>query len=112
MRSVTALLLLLTTVGAQSNQHGTPQKHPEEKEDVVRISVTLVQIDAVVTDSKGKPVTDLTKDDFEIYEDGRRQPITNFSYINTQPDAARITTASTKTSASPPPSTPPPSTLR
>jgi VWFA-related protein len=62
------------------------QKHAKEKpatntEDVVRISVTLVQVDAVVTDKKGHPVTNLTKGDFEIYEDGKRQVITNFSYV-------------------------------
>jgi VWFA-related protein len=64
------------------------QKTIDEKDDVVRISVTLVQVDAVVTDKDGKPVIDLQKDDFEIYEDGKRQLITNFSFVSTQTSSA------------------------
>jgi VWFA-related protein len=60
------------------------QKTINEKDDVVKISVTLVQVDAVVTDKDGKPVVDLQKDDFDIYEDGKRQLITNFSFVSTQ----------------------------
>ncbi|HKF58597.1 MAG TPA: VWA domain-containing protein [Blastocatellia bacterium] len=52
------------------------------KEEVVRIGVTLVQVDAVVTDSRGRHVTDLKPEDFEILEDGRSQHITNFAYIS------------------------------
>ena len=48
---------------------------------VIRITVNLVQVDAVVTDSKGRQVTDLKPEDFEIIEDGAPRPITNFSYI-------------------------------
>jgi VWFA-related protein len=64
------------------NAQATSQR---DKEDVVRISVTLVQVDAVVTDKKGRYVTNLKPDDFEISEDGKRQSITNFSYVETQP---------------------------
>ena len=49
-----------------------------DQDDVVRITTNLVQIDAVVT-KDGKPVTNLTADDFEIYEDGRKQAITSFA---------------------------------
>ena len=49
--------------------------------DPLRVSVTLVQVDAVVTDGSGKQITDLTKDDFELLEDGKVRGITNFSYI-------------------------------
>ena len=51
---------------------------------VIRITVNLVQVDAVVTDSKDKPVTDLKAQDFEILQDGKPQVITNFSYIATR----------------------------
>ena len=45
----------------------------------------LVQVDAVVTDSKGNHVTDLRPDDFEILEDGKPQKISNFSWIELTP---------------------------
>jgi VWFA-related protein len=94
--SFVLFLIAANVVGQQSppatgtsakEKPGAPQK---EKEDVVRISVTLVQVDAVVTDEKGRYVTDLKPEDFEIFEDKRRQQITNFSYINTQPASGGV----------------------
>ncbi len=55
---------------------------------VIRITVSLVQVDAVVTDSKGRQVTNLKPEDFEIIEDGAPRPITNFSYIPIRSAAA------------------------
>jgi VWFA-related protein len=46
------------------------------------VSVNLVQIDAVVTDSKGQHVTGLKREDFQVFEDGKPQKITNFSWID------------------------------
>jgi VWFA-related protein len=42
------------------------------------IEVRVVNVDVVVADRDGKPVTGLTKDDFEIFEDKKPQAITNF----------------------------------
>jgi len=50
----------------------------------IRVTVNLVQIDAVVTDAKGRRVTGLTKDDFEIKQNGKDRPITAFSYVPEQ----------------------------
>lgn len=58
-----------------------PQNASDDKDDVVRITTNLVQVDAVVT-KDGKPVTNLTAGDFEIFEDGRAQTITSFAYIS------------------------------
>jgi len=101
MRANSALLCIVLTATSgfafsQNNPAGTQQpetsktgkeKPHSEKDDVVRISVTLVQVDAVVTDRQGQQITDLKPSDFEIFEDGRRQRITNFSYIAAQPDS-------------------------
>ena len=56
------------------------QKQKTESEDVVRITTNLVQVDAVITDKDKKLVTDLKPEEVEIYEDGRKQKITNFSF--------------------------------
>lgn len=53
----------------------------QDEEDVVKITSQLVQVDAVVTDKKGAQVTDLTANDFQILQDGKRQEITGFSYV-------------------------------
>ncbi|HEY4641876.1 MAG TPA: hypothetical protein VII75_11070, partial [Thermoanaerobaculia bacterium] len=42
-----------------------------------RIDVRVVNVDVTVT-SKGVPVSGLTRDDFEVFEDGKRQAISNF----------------------------------
>jgi len=74
---------------------------------VIRVTVNLVQVDAVVTDSKGRQVTDLKAEDFEITEDGRPQKITNFSYIRlappSQPAAAPAPSPLARGAVPPPP---------
>ena len=87
LTSISLLAVLLTSASGQKTEpaKSPPQPKagaPQSKDDVVRISVTLVQVDAVVTDDNGKQVTDLKPEDFQILEDGRPQRITNFSYIS------------------------------
>jgi hypothetical protein len=41
----------------------------------------LVQIDVVVLDPAGRPVSGLAADDFEVSEDGREQPIVSFEQV-------------------------------
>lgn len=70
---------------------------PDADEKIVRLGVTLVQVDAIVTDRDGRPVTDLSRDDFELLQDDRPQAITNFSFVKPKPlppvDAAVSATA-------------------
>ena len=48
---------------------------------IFTVTSTLVQVDAVVTDSKGRHVTDLKPEDFQVFEDGKPQKLTGFSYV-------------------------------
>lgn len=64
----------LATPGAQ------PAREVPDR-PVFRLGVSLVQLDAVVTDRKGRHVTDLGPDEFEVYQDGHRQPVTAAVYI-------------------------------
>lgn len=63
-------------------QKQTPQPKSDDDLDVVKITTNLVQVDAIVTDDKGKPVTDLRADEIEISEDGKARTISNFSYVD------------------------------
>src|SRR5437763_7000007 len=85
------LLLLVSSVFAQQTSPPpppAPQQTPKPEDvDVVRITTNLVQVDAVVTDSKGKLVTDLKPEEIEIFEDGRKQKITHFS-LSLEPASA------------------------
>ncbi len=52
-----AFLLAWTTVSAQDRGSLAPQEPPPD--NIIRINVNLVQIDAVVTGSQGQPLTRL-----------------------------------------------------
>lgn len=49
-----------------------------------KIDVSIVNVDVTVT-SRGEPVRGLTRDDFEVLEDGRPQTITNFYAVEGKP---------------------------
>lgn len=55
---------------------------PADDTDVVKITTALIQLDVSVTDKKGKVVTDLRPDEIEVFENGERQKITNFSFVS------------------------------
>ena len=88
---IIALLICSATVLFAQN----PAPTPTPQDDVVKITTTLIQVDATVTDRKGKIVSDLRKDDFEIYENGKKQKITTFSFVSnvrstTSPEEKKI----------------------
>jgi VWFA-related protein len=70
-------------------------------DDVVRITTNLVQVDVVVTKG-GKPVRDLKADDFEIFEDGKRQEIVSFAFMSNVTDTAKPPTSAKDPNALPP----------
>src|SRR5437660_7646712 len=45
---------------------------------IEKIDVNVVNVDVTVTDRAGNPVRGLTRDDFEVFEDGKLQKISNF----------------------------------
>ncbi|HEY8563504.1 MAG TPA: VWA domain-containing protein [Pyrinomonadaceae bacterium] len=77
---ILALIFVVYAAGTVFAQNPTPT--PPADEDVVKISTTLIQVDAIVTDSKGKIVRDLKPEDFEIYENGEKQKITSLSFVS------------------------------
>jgi VWFA-related protein len=77
-----AIILALSIVPIAQDVSPSPTPPPLDDGEVVKISTTLIQLDAIVTDQKGRQVTDLTINDFEILENGEKQNITNFSYVS------------------------------
>src|SRR5947209_11088162 len=63
------------------------------------IDVRILNVDVTVT-SKGAPVRGLTRSDFEIFEDGRPQTITNF-YASDETRTTQTAAASVSTSVAP-----------
>lgn len=83
-KPILALLVSVCVFLSAVAQTKPTEKPVDDHDDVVKITTNLVQIDAVVT-KNGKPVTNLTAEDFEIYEDGKLQTITSFAYVPTVP---------------------------
>jgi VWFA-related protein len=96
MKQLSPLLLVTVLAGSILAQQGNPPPVPQPQKpddvDVVRITTNLVQVDAVVTDNHGKVVTDLKPDEIEIFEDGHKQKVTNFSYNLSATTPAEIRT--------------------
>jgi VWFA-related protein len=69
--------LCLTNASAQQAQ--APSGQPAV---TFRTEVNYVDVDATVTDQQGNFVRGLTKDDFEVFEDGKPQKVEMFSYID------------------------------
>ncbi|HEV7642663.1 MAG TPA: VWA domain-containing protein [Pyrinomonadaceae bacterium] len=78
------LVLLFLSAGCLGAFSQTPAPTPEEDRDVVKITTNLIQLDVTVTDSSGRIVTDLKPEEIEIYENKKKQEITNFSFINAE----------------------------
>ncbi len=55
------------------------------------LAVHVVNVDVVVTGRDGRPVHGLTADDFEVSEDGRPVPLTNFAEVGAATPAVRPT---------------------
>jgi len=64
---------------AQQPAQQTPVDQPPV---TFRVEVNYVEVDALVTDADGKPITNLTKDDFELFEDGKKQDVATFALVN------------------------------
>ncbi|HEX8187705.1 MAG TPA: VWA domain-containing protein [Pyrinomonadaceae bacterium] len=91
MRNLSSLFLTLTLglslplgVIGQTGAAAPPGGNDPQKDDVVRVTTNLVQVDVVVTDADGKQVTDLRPEELEVFEDGKRRQLTNFSYVSTE----------------------------
>lgn len=49
-----------------------------EGEYIENVDVNVVNVDVYVTDKKGNRIKDLKKDDFEVFENGKKVAVTNF----------------------------------
>ncbi len=79
-RSIFSPMMSLAFLGLLLLFGWTGQQKPGEAERH-EVRVRLVLVDAIVT-KDGNFVTDLAKDEFEIYEDGKKVPIDSFELIS------------------------------
>jgi len=76
--------LLVAVLASQAAASAAPSPTPRPS-PVVRVSVGIVQVDAIVTDGKGHHVTDLGPADFVLKEEGQIREISHVSYVAVAP---------------------------
>jgi VWFA-related protein len=89
MAAAAGLSVSVTASGAGAPEAGSragaqqPPAAPAASQDkpTFRVQVDLVTNDIVVRDEKGNFVSDLKRDEFEIYEDGVKQDITSMTVV-------------------------------
>src|SRR5579872_4944440 len=74
------LLVFLFCHHYANAQSGTQEDAPDDPGAVIKVNINLTVVDAVVMHRKdSQPVSGLTAEDFQIYEDGVRQKIVSVS---------------------------------
>src|SRR5947207_14962094 len=73
MRTTIALMLFAVLAQTQA---------PPQPPVTFKVEVNYVEIDANVTDAQGRFVRGLTRDDFQVVEDGKPQALTAFSMVD------------------------------
>lgn len=55
-----------------------PAASAQEPDEVLKVNTALVQLNVGVVDRQGRPITNLSRNEFAVYEDEVLQPITDF----------------------------------
>jgi VWFA-related protein len=76
LQTCIALLISLCLAARQQQQPLTPNSPP-----VIRSNVNEVLVPVVVRNAEGHAVGTLTKDDFQVFDDGKQQVITGFVVV-------------------------------
>ena len=79
-----------------------PRQDAEEisEDEVVRINSSEVLLPVTVRDAEGRLVTDLRREDFKVFEDGREQPLSGLSLRQVPADVALLVDASSSVAES------------
>lgn len=78
-----SLLPLLLALSPARAQEPTPAQ-AEEETFFESIDVEVVNLEVFVTDREGKPITGLTREEFEVVEDGKPVEVTNFFGVDAE----------------------------
>jgi VWFA-related protein len=83
LRLVPVSLVLGVVQGPSAR--GLAQEPPAEiRRDVFKAETEIVLLDVVVRDKKGRTVRDLRPDEIEVYEDGVRQQVGSFRFLDSR----------------------------
>ena len=76
-------------------------QNPQQPAPTFRVEINYVNVDVGVTDEQGRFVRDLGQDDFEVYEDGKRQQLSTFSLVDIPIESPRTMTPPSEADVAP-----------
>ncbi len=84
MRTITASFLigLLSAMFLAQNPQQPQQPQEPTPDDILRITTNLVQTDVVVTDKSEAIIPDLKLEDFELYDNGKKQDVRFMEFVS------------------------------
>jgi len=96
MRVFCVSILLSLAIGFGN---ASAQKVSNDKEEVIRVETELIDVPLTVTDRNGKPLTNLSKSNFLIFEDNKPQKVEEFFAVNAPFEIALLLDTSGSTRA-------------
>jgi VWFA-related protein len=79
---ILAAAVLLQGTGPLTAQQPAPPPQPPASQGRIEVSTELVLVNLVARDKKGNFVRDLKKEDFTLFEDGKKQDISTLDFEN------------------------------
>ena len=94
-------LLFISTLAFVAAHMSAPYSRAQEvgEDEIISVETTEVLLPVTVRDAQGRLVTDLTRDDFRIYEDGRMQPLSDLRLRRVPVDVILMVDASSSVAA-------------
>jgi VWFA-related protein len=81
--SVALWAILLAGLSAQAPAPAQPAAAgPQQRTPDFRVNIDAVTMDVIVKDDSGRFIPDLTKDDFEVFEDGVKQDLVSMTVVS------------------------------
>jgi VWFA-related protein len=114
MSALCRTTLLLVGVASSLAPAAAQEPPPELRRDVFRVDTEVVLLDVVVRDKKGRTVRDLRPGEVQLLEDGARQEIGGFRFLDSRAigEAAEEAAAEAAATAAPAPPGPRPGQSR
>lgn len=94
LRSVALVAAFCCTAIAQNASTQQKEQAPNGQVATFQSGVNLVLVPVIVRDKKGQPIGGLTKDDFQLFDKGKRQVIASFSIQSRSANASPSVAAS------------------
>jgi VWFA-related protein len=85
-----ALLLATGLAASAQNQTPAPAQNKPDQDQSIKVTTSLVDVRAVVTDKQDRPVRGLKKEDFEVLENKQTQEISFFTEIGASTAASDV----------------------